>query len=176
MKHFCSGKNIVLTGFMGTGKTTVGKILAKKLKREFIDTDHLIEKRHQLSIPDIFHSFGEKAFRLMEAETARELGRKKDLVISTGGRLMLDPDNAAALESTGLVFCLSADPKTILSRLESDKNHSRPLLDCPDPQQKILQLLNEREKGYRRFTTIQTDGIQPTEIADKILNFMRQHS
>ncbi|WP_457577273.1 shikimate kinase [Desulfomarina sp.] len=176
MTQSYSEKNIVLTGFMGTGKTTVGKLLAKKLQRKFIDTDFLIEKRQQLSIPDIFRNLGEKAFRRMEATVARELGQKKELVISTGGRLMLDPDNATALESTGLVFCLNAGPETILSRLEHDENHARPLLQGPDPHRKILQLMNEREQGYRRFTTIETDGIQPDEIADTILDFIRLDS
>ena len=83
-------QNIIFTGFMGTGKTTVGKMLAEKLGREFIDTDDLIEERQGLSIPEIFDQLGEAAFRKMEAEIAKELGQSKGLVISTGGRLMLD--------------------------------------------------------------------------------------
>ena len=176
MKQSYGRKNIILTGFMGTGKTTVGKILARKLNREFIDTDRLIEKRHHQTVSEIFKNLGEKAFRLMEAEVAKELGQKKELVISTGGRLMLDPKNTAALGSTGRVFSLNAKPETILSRLKNDPHHSRPLLDGPDPQKKILQLLHERAKGYQRFMTIQTDGIQPTEIADRILNILQRDS
>ena len=103
-------KNIIFTGFMGTGKTTVGKLVAEKLGRQFIDTDELIEERQGMSIPEIFKHLGEAAFRTMEADIAQELGKKEGLVISTGGRLMLDPSNVAALSVNGRVFCLVATP------------------------------------------------------------------
>lgn len=166
--------NIILTGFMGTGKTTVGKLLARKLKRDFIDTDQLIEKRQGLTIPEIFADLGESAFRQMETDIARELGEKEGLVISTGGRLMLDPANVAALSSKGRVFCLVATPQEILSRLKKDKDNRRPLLDVPNPREQIVELLQERKKGYQRFLNLATDDRQPTDVTENIIDFIQR--
>jgi len=159
---------------MGTGKTTVGKLLAKKLKRKFIDTDQLIEERQGVTIPQIFTDLGESAFRKMEADISKELGKKEGLVISTGGRLMLDPANVAALSSTGKIFCLVATPQEILSRLESDKDNRRPLLDVPNPSEQILELLQERKKGYQRFLKLATDDKQPADVTENLLEFMQR--
>ncbi len=167
-------QNIILTGFMGTGKTTVGKMLAKKLGREFIDTDQLIEDRQGLSIPDIFAHLGESAFREMEADIAKELGKREGLVISTGGRLMLDPANVAALSAKGRVFCLVATPQEILSRLESDKENRRPLLDVPNPSEQVVELLQKRKKGYQRFLKLTTDDKQPADVTENLLEFMQR--
>ena len=167
-------KNIIFTGFMGTGKTTVGKLLAEKLGREFIDTDQLIEDRQGLTIPEIFHKRGETAFRKMEADIAKELGKREGLVISTGGRLMLDPSNVEALSANGRVFCLVATPEEILSRLESDKDHRRPLLDVPNPSEQIFELLQERKKGYQRFLRLATDDSHPHDITKNLLDFMQK--
>ena len=164
--------NIILTGFMGTGKTTVGKLLAKKLKREFIDTDRLIEERQRLTIPEIFANLGEAAFRRMEAEIAGELGERQGLVISTGGRLMLDPANVKALSSKGHVFCLVATPEEIVSRVARDAGNHRPLLDGANPGKKIAALLQERKKGYERFLTLATDNRQPSDIVEDILKIL----
>ncbi|GAB6193003.1 shikimate kinase [Desulfocastanea catecholica] len=161
-----------MTGFMGTGKTTVGKLLAKKLKREFIDTDRLIEQRQRLTIPEIFANLGEAAFRRMEAEIAGELGERQGLVISTGGRLMLDPANVKALSSKGHVFCLVATPEEILSRVARDADSHRPLLDGANPGKKIAALLQERKKGYERFLTLVTDNKQPSDIVEDILKIL----
>lgn len=160
---------------MGTGKTTVGKLLAKKLHREFIDTDQLIEERQGLSIPEIFADLGESAFRKMEADIAKELGEREGLVISTGGRLMLDPVNVAALSDKGRVFCLVATPQEILSRLESDKNHRRPLLEVPNPSEQIVELLQKRKKGYQRFLKLTTDGKQPAEVTEDLLQILQRN-
>ena len=159
---------------MGTGKTTVGKLLAKKLKRKFIDTDQLIEERQGVTIPQIFTDLGESAFRKMEADISKELGKKEGLVISTGGRLMLDPANVAALSSTGKIFCLVATPQEILSRLESDKDNRRPLLDVPNPSEQILELLQERKKGYQRFLKLATGDKQPADVTENLLEFMQR--
>ncbi|MBT8346295.1 MAG: 3-dehydroquinate synthase [Desulfofustis sp.] len=167
-------QNIIFTGFMGTGKTTVGKMLAKKLGREFIDTDDLIEKRQGLTIPEIFDQLGEVAFREMEAEIAKELGQSKGLVISTGGRLMLDPANVEALSVNGRVFCLVATPQEILSRIEGDTDHHRPLLDVPNPGEQIVELLQERKKGYQRFLKMTTDEKHPGDITADLLDFMQK--
>lgn len=167
-------KNIVLTGFMGTGKTTIGKLLAKNLHRGFVDTDHLIEERQGMTIPEIFANLGESAFRNMEADIARELGQREGLVISTGGRMMLDPANVAALSSNGRVFCLVATPQEILSRLEKDKNNRRPLLDVPNPSEQIVELLQARKKGYQRFLRLVTNNKNPSDIAENLIQFMQK--
>jgi 3-dehydroquinate synthase len=167
-------QNIVLTGFMGTGKTTVGKLLAKQLKRDFIDTDQLIEERQGLTIPEIFANLGESAFRRMEADIAEELGKSEGLVISTGGRLMLDPANVAALSRSGRVFCLVATPREILSRLVNDQDNRRPLLDVPNPSEQIVELLQKRKKGYQRFLKLATDDKQPADVTENLLEFIKK--
>ena len=156
---------------MGTGKTTVGKRIAKKLKRQFVDTDELIQEREGLSIPEIFRQRGEAAFRRMETEVAKELSRRQGLVISTGGRLMLDPVNVATLTRNGRVFCLIAAPQDILSRIKNDDVHTRPLLQVPNPGEQIVELLKERQKGYRRFQKIITTDKDPEAVSEHLLDF-----
>lgn len=167
-------KNIVLTGFMGTGKTTVGKLLAAQLGYEFIDTDELIQTRQGRSIPQIFLELGEAAFRQMEADLAEELARREGLVISTGGRLMLDPANVAALSRQGRVFCLIATPEEILTRLKSDMEHARPLLEVPNPGERIVELLQQREKGYQRFLQVMTNDKQPAAVTKDLLGLIQE--
>ena len=146
-----SKPNIILTGFMATGKTTVGKRLAEQLDYVFVDTDELIAERSGQTVAEIFREKGEAAFRRMESEIAQELGEKEGFVVSTGGRLMLDPANAAALSRRGRVFCLVATPEEILQRVESDTQVRRPLLEVPDPIERIVELLQQREADYGRF-------------------------
>ena len=112
-------RNIVLTGFMGTGKTTVGRLLAQQLGYEFVDTDRVIEERHG-KIADLFRSVGEEGFRRIERDLATELADRERLVISTGGRMMLDPHNVASLSRNGRVFCLVATPDEIFDRVVND--------------------------------------------------------
>ncbi len=162
--------NIILTGFMGCGKTTVGKLLARQLRYAFIDTDHLIEERSGMSIPEIFKTRGEAEFRALEATIARELGAGEGMVIATGGRLMLDPDNARALGMSGAVFCLAAKPEEILRRVTRSTQGTRPLLDAPDPMARIVELTREREEGYARFPQISTSGKKPQEVMREILS------
>ena len=140
--------NIVLTGFMGTGKTTVGKNIAKQLGYDFVDTDELIQERAGKTVPEIFQEMGEVAFREMEAAVARELADMQGVVVSTGGRLMLDPGNAAALSSTGRVFCLVATPEEILERVTKDTATERPLLTVPNPMERIVELMQQRQEDY----------------------------
>ncbi len=156
--------NIILTGFMGTGKSTIGRILADRLNYDFVDSDELIEERQNRSIAIIFREDGEPFFRRLEAEISQELGRQRGLVIATGGRLMLDDDNAAALGQSGQVFCLTASPDVLLERLQNDDG-KRPLIDHPNPQRRIREILRERATAYGRFPQIDTNNRSPKEIA-----------
>ena len=163
---------IVLTGFMGTGKTTIGKLLAKDLNYRFIDTDELIETRHKRSISDIFKELGEEFFREMERSIVKELADVDGVVISTGGRRMLDPENVIALSHNSRVLCLVATPDEILTRVEHDKDHKRPLLAVPNPKERIVDLLQERSDHYLRFPQIVTDDKEPSDIARSLVEFV----
>lgn len=160
-------RNIILTGFMGTGKTAVGRLLAQRLDREFVDTDEWIVARDGRAIPIIFAEDGEAAFRQLERAAARELGAQTELVIATGGRLMLDPLNAQALGENGRAFCLTAPPEVILQRVAGDRE--RPLLNVPDPAARIRTLLAERAEGYGRFPQIDTVSKTAVEVTEEIL-------
>ena len=161
-------QTIILTGFMGTGKSTVGRLLAERTGRGFIDTDELIVTRAGREIAHIFAESGEQVFREMEAEVAQELAGRPGLVIATGGRLMLDPANAAALGQDAHVVCLTATPAEILQRL-ADDGLRRPLLAVDDPAGRVRQLLQARAAAYARFRQVSTSGKSPAQVADEIL-------
>lgn len=164
-----SDANVVLTGFMGTGKTTVGRLLAERLGFEFVDTDQLIEQRHG-PIPAIFREHGEGEFRRIEREVADELAGRSGLVISTGGRLLLDAVNAARLGVAGHVFCLTASIDTILDRVGADGAAAeRPMLAGPDVRRRITELLAERAAAYARFDQIDTEASTPSAVVDEIV-------
>jgi shikimate kinase len=167
------GRNIVLTGFMGTGKTTVGRLLAARLGYEFVDTDEAIVERHG-EIADIFRTRGEEAFRQIERQLAAELASRERLVISTGGRMMLDPDNVAALGRNGRIFCLVATADEVFDRISNDaSNRERPLLSVADPRQRIVELLAERSPAYRRFTQIDTGAMAADDVAAELARLVR---
>lgn len=160
--------NLVLTGFMGTGKTSVGRELAVRLGMEFVDTDEIIESRHG-PIDRIFADLGEPAFRELERELARELSQREGLVIATGGRMLLDPANAEELTANGRVFCLTASAEEIHRRVTGDEiRRERPLLGVGDSRQRIAELIAERHDGYVRFPRVDTDGRDVASIADEV--------
>lgn len=161
------GATIVLTGFMGTGKSTVGRLVAQRLGREHVDTDALIEARHG-TIADLFARHGEEHFRRLEREVAAELADRPGLVVSTGGRTMLDPQNQATLGASGVVVCLSASVDELVARLRDEAEH-RPLLRDGDPAERIAALLAERAAGYGRFVQVPTDGRTPDEVAEAVI-------
>ncbi len=164
--------NVILTGFMGTGKSTVGRLLAAHLGYEFVDTDQLIESRHG-TIASIFAELGEAVFRGYERDVAVELAGRSGLVIGTGGRMLLDPVNRDALSGTGRVFCLSASADEILRRVLADSSPiERPLLAGPDPRQRVLDLLAERTPMYRQFEQVATDDSTPGELAERIASLV----
>jgi len=162
-------RNIVLTGFMGVGKTTVGRILARKLRRGFLDTDAIITERHG-PITEIFARDGEQGFRDIERGVAAELGRQRGLVVATGGRLMLDPANITSLNRTGHVFALAATAAQVWSRVNQGKGIAkRPLLAGPDPLGTITELLAERGPMYHRFPQVAAGVRKADAVAAEII-------
>lgn len=131
---------------MGAGKTTIGRALAKRLNKRFIDSDHEIEARTGASIPLIFEIEGEASFRQREAEVIRDLTAQSDIVLATGGGAILNPQSRDFLKSRGTVIYLRTTVNSILQRTSHDKN--RPLLQTADPRQRIEQLAREREPYY----------------------------
>ncbi len=160
-------KNIILVGFMGTGKTVTGRVLAEQTGLELVDMDSIIEERAGRAISDIFATDGEPAFRAMERALVQELSKRDGLIISTGGGIVLNPDNIADFEKTGLVVCLKATPETVFQRLEKDA--SRPLL-AGDKKAQIASILETRKPLYDAIAHgIDTDGLTAEETAKPIL-------
>ncbi|MBM4152411.1 MAG: shikimate kinase [Kiritimatiellaceae bacterium] len=160
-------QNIILIGFMGTGKTATGRVLATRTGMPWIDMDERIEQRQQKTISEIFAQNGEPAFRAMERELVQELSQLTGYIISTGGGVVLNPDNISDFEKTGLVVCLTASPETILQRLETDT--SRPLLSG-DRKNQSVTLLEKRKPLYNAIPhQINSDRLNPEERADAIL-------
>ncbi len=157
---------VVITGFMGTGKSTVGRLLAERLDRAWVDVDAIVEARHG-PIGTIFAKWGEPTFREIERAVAVELGAGRGLVISTGGGTMLDDTAAHALEHDAVVFCLGASPAELLQRIGDDAT-DRPLL-AEDPASAIEALIEERRHRYERYIPIATDGLAPDDVVDEIL-------
>lgn len=163
-----SRDNIVITGFMGTGKTSVGQVLAARLNRPFVDMDAVIESRQNMSIVDIFQQKGEAHFREIETDLVRELSTREGLVIATGGGALLTDLNRELLAASGLLVCLNASPDELLHRLELASD--RPLLNYPNPQGRIAALLAARADAYARIPNqINTTGLTVEEVADRIL-------
>lgn len=160
--------NIILTGFMGTGKTAVGRRLAKRLGWRFTDVDELIETSAGLSIPEIFSKRGEAVFRRLERRHISRLSRGHHQVIATGGGAFVDPQNAQRLKACGTVVCLAAQPRVIASRL-GRRLASRPLLRGPDPLGRIKTLLAARAKGYAQADlTIATDELTVDQVVERV--------
>ncbi|MCF6178366.1 MAG: shikimate kinase [Geopsychrobacter sp.] len=152
-----SRANIILTGFMGTGKSTIGRQLADTLNYRFVDTDQLIEEQIGQTIAELFEQQGESVFRQKEQQLAKTLAQETGLVIATGGGLMLNPMNIEVLSHTGQIFCLTAQPEEILARISSQQ-HIRPLLKDPDPLARIKELLEQRKACYQQFPQIETSS------------------
>lgn len=165
-------RNIVLVGFMGTGKSVTGRALARRLGRRFLDLDTLIEEREGMSIPRIFAERGEPEFRRLERALVRELAAQGDLVIAPGGGIVLNPDNIRDFAATGLVVCLRASPEMILSRVGHDSN--RPLLQTDDKLGRIRELLGKRQALYDAIPhQFETDGKTDEQVAEEILAAFR---
>ena len=165
------GVNLYLVGFMGTGKTTVGRAVAHRLGYALLDSDHEIEKRAGKTIPEIFAKEGEAAFRVMERAFVEGGHPATGTVVACGGGLVVQPGMLDALKKRGVVICLHASLETILRRTQGNKN--RPLLDVEDPMARIRALYAVREPIYSKAgTIILTDG---RTLADIVLHVMRSY-
>jgi shikimate kinase len=160
-------KNIILIGFMGTGKTVTGRVLADRTGLELVDMDSLIEERAGKPISEIFATDGESGFRKLERALAHELSQREGLIISTGGGVVLDPSNLADFNRSGLVVCLTASPDTVFQRLENDT--TRPLLSG-DKKEQISAILKSRRPLYDAIEhQIDGDRLDPEGRAEAIL-------
>ncbi|MFQ5647592.1 MAG: shikimate kinase, partial [bacterium] len=161
--------NICLIGFMGVGKTEVGRVLAERLGFEFIDTDDLIVSRAGKTIPQIFEQDGEPAFRARERDLLNSLQRVKGKVIAAGGGLPVQEGNLEKLREIGPVVCLEAEPEEIYRRVKN--NHNRPLLQVDDPLKEIKALLKARQLYYQKADLIvRNESIEKT--VGKIMDIM----
>lgn len=153
---------------MGTGKSTIGKAIAKRLGRPFLDTDLLIEKEAGMTIPHIFAEQGEERFRLLERTIIGQVcDQQWEAVIATGGGAMVNEENAQKLKDSGTVICLTATPEVILARVQG--NDDRPLLKGEDPLRKIQTLLNARAEAYAKADiTIDTSLLSVEGVIEAI--------
>lgn len=166
-------KNIVLIGFMGTGKTTSGHLLAERFGWNFIDVDQKIEELCNMPVSHIFDKHGERYFREQEKQVIEKLVDSRNAVIATGGGAVLSDENIQNLKKCGAVVCLKASPETIVHRLEADQE-SRPLLKSPERLERVSKLMQERHTRYQTADLcIDTDGIDPWEVTENIINFFR---
>jgi shikimate kinase len=160
--------NIFLTGFMGTGKTQVGRELARLLNMRFVDLDAEIEKTEKISIEEIFCRFGEHHFRAIETEKLRTLSKGANLIVSTGGGAVIKAENRQVMRESGVVVCLAAIPETIFGRVRD--NGERPLLQVEDPLVKIKELLESRRSFYEESDiTVCTENKTPLQVAEEII-------
>jgi shikimate kinase len=148
-------RNVFLVGMMGAGKTTAGRLMARRLKREFLDTDHEIERRCGVKVPVIFEFEGEAGFRQREAAVIAELTAREDVVLATGGGAVLDEANRRHLAARGTVVYLHAPPPALYERVRQDRN--RPLLATADPQARLQELYAVRDPLYREIADIVFD-------------------
>lgn len=172
-------KNLILIGFMGSGKTTVGEILASKLGIPMADADAMIEKKENMTVNEIFHRYGENAFRDMETELLVSLQSDPQMrILSAGGGMPVREINRKLMKKLGTVIYLQAETETLMKRLEGDT--TRPKLQGGDLRSRIESLMAQREAIYRAASAVRihTDGKTPEEVAGEILQSLQdeQHS
>ena len=166
--------SIALIGFMGMGKTAVGKALAERLGKEFIELDALIEQKAEKTIPEIFKQDGEVIFRELEIQAAKEVSQRKNVVIACGGGIVLNKINIDRLKKGCLIVCLTASPRVILKRTSGDEN--RPLLKVVDRTSEIERLLKFRKPFYERAAdiTINTSRLSIDSVVEQIINKLKE--
>jgi shikimate kinase len=176
MSVISPGRNIVLIGLMGSGKSVVGKRVARRLERPFVDTDEVVEHEARRRIPEIFAEEGERGFREHEAAAVRQVSALRGQVIAVGGGAVLNPANVTQLRSTGDLVWLAASPEVLRERLERGGAARRPLLaDADDLGLRIAALAEERRAHYERAAdrVLVTDGRSLDQIADDVLEWAR---
>ncbi len=165
-------RGLALVGYRGTGKTTVGRILAERMHWSFVDADHELENRAGKTIATIFAEDGEPAFRELEALVIADLATRDQTVIATGGGAILRADNRAALRTVGFVAWLSADPETLARRLARDQNrpNARPALTSAGTLNEIADVLAGRVRYYREVSDLEIDTVGRTshEVAQAV--------
>lgn len=167
-------RNICLIGFMGTGKTTLGQLLANQLGWAWVDTDNLIEKEAGMAIPEIFATKGESVFRQMETEALEKLAGVKQHIITTGGGIVLKPRNVELLRQLGWVVGLQASVEAIVKRV--GEASSRPLLE-DNPEMRIRALLEQRKYAYDfADQTIDTTELSVSQVLERIISAIRLES
>jgi shikimate kinase len=169
MSIVLAGRSLVLIGFMGSGKSSVGRELAKRWNFRFVDTDAMIRHKYDLSIPDIFAKHGEDFFREAEYQALVRLRGISSTIIATGGGIVVQPRNLPLLRSLGPVVWLCADQTTILDRV--GKSTHRPMLNQANPEESVAKLLKERAPLYHQAADlrIETSGLTHREVADRIV-------
>ena len=166
--------NLVLIGMMGSGKTTVGRLLARRMHWSFYDTDALIEDISRMPIPTIFETMGEEFFRKVEKEVVRHMADSTHAVLATGGGVPCQGENWKAFEKRSLVVWLKARPESLLERLRRSPASARPMLNNDLSLEKISELSSKREPFYRKAQFIlETDGLSPDKVADKVWGWAR---
>lgn len=162
-------ENVVLVGFMGSGKSTVGRMLARQLRFRFLDTDKLVEERAQMKIPEIFAKHGEGDFRKRETEVLASLAKVRRHILATGGGIVTTPENIPLLRALGLVVLLTAEPDEIYRRVS--RNSGRPLLQVEDPRKRVLDLMAARQPLYDSAAHFQVDStrLRHEDVTAKIV-------
>jgi len=166
--------NLFIIGMMGSWKSTVGRKLAQNMAMEFVDTDDAIEEVTEMKISDIFREFGEDRFREMETAFFIEKAKQTGQVFSTGGGIVLESENRKVLKKYGTTFFLNASIETLTNRIHNTTK--RPLLaNSENMQLRLEQIWNERKSFYKSSAhhTIDTDNLNPTQVLDEILNFLK---
>lgn len=164
--------NLALIGFMGAGKSSVGRLVAEQLRFDYLDTDELIVSRTGRAIADIFKTDGEPAFRALERQVVAELTSRTKTLIATGGGLPVNPDNLASLKTHALVVCLWASPEKIWERVKNQSH--RPLLHDTNPQDKIRELLAAREPFYKQADVLLNTELRSLrEVAQQVIHQFR---
>ena len=168
--------SIALIGFMGTGKTAVGKALAEKLSKDFVEMDSLIEQKAGKTIPEIFQQNGEIAFRELEIEVTKEVAGKKNAVIACGGGVVLNKINIDRLRKECIIAYLTASPRVILKRTSGDESE-RPLLRTPSKALHIQELLRFRKPFYERAADIKIDTskLDIDSITEQIISKLKEN-
>lgn len=165
--------NIVLIGFMGTGKSTVSELLKRRFAMEVVEMDQIIEERQGMSISDIFATYGEEYFRDLETNLLIEMQSQKNMVISCGGGVPMRERNVVEMKKNGRVVLLTAKPETILNRVKN--NHNRPLLEGNKNVDFIADLMEKRREKYQTAAdiVIETDGKSGLEICEELVKKLK---